>query len=90
MAAVPSLMLRPLKRDAARAQGTSITSTEELKYHIGKANERVLEYVEGLQPVRPQRACKAGEAQSGELFVGSMDVRSLYPNCKLRAHQGHC
>ena len=89
VAAVTSLLLRPLKRDAAREQGTSITSTEELKHHLGEANRRLKAYVEERAPSRPQRMCKAAGIQSGTVFVGSMDVKSLYPNCKLREASQH-
>ena len=87
VATVTSLLIRPMKRDAAKKQGTSICSTEELKHSIMEANMSGEEYLRQLQPQRPGRACLV--VQSGTLVVGSMDWKSLYPNCKLREASQH-
>ena len=40
-------------------------------------------------PVRPARACKKVCMQEyTDIVVGSMDIKSLFPNCKLKESKG--
>ena len=85
MGYVSSILMRPLRADANRAQATSICSREELLHAITDVNNRIEEIVAAHEPARPTRACKRNNIQDfSKLVVGSMDVCSLYPNCRLK------
>ena len=46
--------------------------------------------LEELKPSRPERACKRVNCQDfQQVIIGSIDVESLYPNCKLKEASTH-
>ena len=87
---VTSMLLRPIRADLNLSQGTAICSREELLRGIADLNNVIPQKLESLKPSRPVRACKMGVCQDFQsVIVGSMDVKSLYPSCKLREASGH-
>ena len=87
---VTSMLIRPVRNDLNQLLGTSICSCEELLRGITDLNEEMQLRLEEFKPSRPERACKRGKCQDfQQVIIGSMDVKSLYPNCKLKEASTH-
>ena len=66
------------------------TSREELLRAVTDLNSEMERRLAELRPSRPERACKKVSCQDfHEVIFGSMDVKSLYPNCKLKEASSH-
>ena len=69
---------------------TSICSREELLRRVTDLNQMLPQILEELKPSRPARQCKKSTCQDvDQVVIGSMDVCSLYPNCKLKEATKH-
>ena len=80
-------MLKPVRAQMNKQQGTSLCSREELLRVIAYTNEKLEQHL-GL-PQRLPRACSRRDVQGNELVVGSMDADALYPSCKVKEAPAH-
>ena len=79
-----------MRTDLNEIVQTSICSREELLRVVTDLNEILPQKLEEMQPARPERTCKKSTFQDcTKVIIGSMDVNSLYPNCKLREASSH-
>ena len=80
LANIMSQVLRPVRMAFNDIVDTEVVNTEELCHFIQEHNNKIENDPEPR--IQPRRAQKAPPLQGQNFVVGSMDVKSLYPNCK--------
>ena len=76
-----SRSVRAVANRVAEICGTEVISTEELKFHIEKANKAIHDRVNKSTCYRPRRAnCLPQMQNLNDVCVLSMDVSALYPS----------
>ena len=80
LANLMSQILRPVRLALNETVDTEVINTEELCYFIQEHNKKI-DNDPGPR-LQPRRSTKTPPIQGPNFVVGSMDVKSLYPNCK--------
>ena len=73
-------VLRAARSGMSLDKPTAILSTEELLHYLSQFNREIRQ----IPREQPRRGCKtASRIQSNQYIVGSMDVKALYPSCRV-------
>ena len=81
LANITSRVLRPVRQNLNEKIQTEAISTEEICHHFMAHNQKVMNEPEVRR--QPRRGRKCPPLQNSNMIIGSMDVKGLYPSCKI-------